>query len=78
MASDIILAYCPRPSWGTPMEIIYAAEKDKWVATVCDDPNPSPWLIAHSDILVETFEEAWREMGDIIKKMGYLGWIYKT
>ena len=75
MASDIILAFCPRPSWGTPMEIIYASENDKWVVTVCSDPNPSPWLIAHSDVLVKTFEEAWSEIGDIIRKMGYLGWI---
>ena len=68
MDSDITLAYCPRPSWGTAMEIIYAFEKGKWVVVVCDSPAPSPWLLAHADILVKTFEEAWHEIGGIIER----------
>jgi len=69
LRSDIVLAYCPRPSWGTAMEIIHAYKNDKWVVVVCDDPEPSPWLLAHSDVLVGTFEEAYTEIGKITKDM---------
>ena len=70
--SDIVLAYCPRPSWGTAMEIIYAQEHGKWVITVCDDPEPSPWLMAHSDAIVGTFKEAYSEVKKVIKDMEVL------
>lgn len=63
--SDIVLAYCPRPSWGTAMEIIYACERDKWVIVVTEDPNPSPWLVEHSDYMVSTLEEAYPVIADI-------------
>ena len=68
MESDIVLAFAPHPSWGTAMEIIYAYEHDRWVVTVCED-DPSPWLLAHSDFLVETFEEAYQKIDTIIERM---------
>jgi len=70
--ADIILAFCPRPSWGTAMEIMYAYELDKWIVVVCDEDYPSPWLITHSDIIVPTLMDAYPEIDKIINDMEVL------
>jgi nucleoside 2-deoxyribosyltransferase len=70
--ADIVLAFCPRPSWGTSMEIMYAYHLHKWIVTICDEEDPSPWLIAHSDVIVPTLEDAYREIGKIIESMKVL------
>lgn len=67
--SDIILAYCPVPSWGTAMEIMYAHELDKWIIVVCDDEPPSPWLVAHADAIVPSFDLAYDEIDKVAKDM---------
>ena len=67
--SDIVLAYCPVPSWGTAMEIMYAHELDKWIVVVCDDEYPSPWLVAHADAIVPSFDLAYDEIDKIARDM---------
>lgn len=47
--ADLIVANCPKPSYGTAMEIFYAAhvlKKPVWL--ICKDEKPSPWLLKHS------------------------------
>jgi hypothetical protein len=67
--SEILLVNATRPSWGTGMEVFYAARtnRDGWtsrnlgyrlIVTVCPLDQPSPWLIAHSTVIKKTFEEA--------------------
>lgn len=64
---DAMIAYCPRPSWGTAMEI-------HWTKVVCKNERGyqsclivaivpagvpvSPWLRYHTDAVVETLEAA--------------------
>jgi nucleoside 2-deoxyribosyltransferase len=67
--SDIVLTYCPVPSWGTAMEIMYAHELDKWIVVICDDDNPSPWLVAHADVIVPGLDLAYDEIDKIAKDM---------
>jgi hypothetical protein len=61
-ASDIILANCPRPSWGTAMELRMAKAEHSKVVVVVLPPGviPSPWLIHHCDII-------WRSMADAVR-----------
>lgn len=47
-ASDIVIANATRPSWGTAMEILYAFERGKSVASVVESKTISPWLKFHS------------------------------
>jgi nucleoside 2-deoxyribosyltransferase len=56
--SDAILAYCPAPSVGTSMEILYAWQLDKPVIAIVPDGSPvSPWLAYHSTKIVKTLDE---------------------
>jgi nucleoside 2-deoxyribosyltransferase len=54
---DILIAYMPRLSAGTCMELFYAKMKGKQTICVCRLKNPSPWIIVHSDILVKRIED---------------------
>lgn len=54
---DILLANCTFPSVGTSMEIIYAWENDKTVVIV-HGGEPSPWLVYHSHLVVNTLDLA--------------------
>ena len=54
---DALIAYLPRLSAGTCMELFYAKLKGKKTITVCEIRNPSPWIIAHSDLVLETMKE---------------------
>lgn len=48
-ASDIVIAYCPKPSVGTSMEVLYAWERDKHVIVLAPPgTSVSPWLKYHS------------------------------
>jgi hypothetical protein len=60
--SDIILANCPKPSWGTGMEIRAAKKEHSKTVVVVLPPDviPSPWLIAHSDIILRSMADAVR------------------
>lgn len=66
--SDVILAYCWQPSWGTAMEIFYAWDRRNFlrmgyqprriVVVVPLGARVSPWLRGHSDVVVPTLEAA--------------------
>jgi nucleoside 2-deoxyribosyltransferase len=56
--SDIVLAMAQVPSWGTAMEIIYAAERYKNVICVVNPGRISPWVAYHADSLFYTLDEA--------------------
>lgn len=48
-ASDIVIAYCPKPSVGTSMEVLYAWERGKYVIVYAPPGAPvSPWLRYHA------------------------------
>lgn len=52
--SDIIIAYCPKPSVGTSMEVLYAWERGKHVIVYAPPGSPvSPWLRYHSHELYD-------------------------
>lgn len=54
---DILIAYLPRLSAGTCMEIFYAKLVGKKTITICGIEDPSPWIIAHSDIILRGIDE---------------------
>ena len=54
---DALIAYFPRLSAGTCMELFYAKLKRKKTICICCIDNPSPWIIAHSDTVLNTIEE---------------------
>jgi hypothetical protein len=60
LASDILLVNASRPSWGTGMELFFAAQRSRLIVTVCPDDKPSPWLVGHSTYVVKTFESAFK------------------
>ena len=55
--SDYLIAYLPKLSAGTCMELFYAKLKGKKTVVVCKLKNPSPWITFHADILVRSFKE---------------------
>jgi len=59
---DILVAYMPRLSAGTCMELFYAKLKGKKTITICKIEDPSPWIIAHSDVII-------RDIGDLEKHL---------
>jgi len=54
---DVLVAYFPRLSAGTCMELFYAKLKGKKTISICEIENPSPWIIVHSDIILKRIEE---------------------
>jgi len=54
---DVLVAYFPRLSAGTCMELFYAKLKGKKTICICEIPNPSPWIIVHSAIILKKIEE---------------------
>lgn len=60
--SDILLVNGIRPSWGTAMEVFFAADLyiPRQIITVCPAESPSPWLRYHSDYLVKSFDDAFK------------------
>lgn len=54
---DVLIAYMPRLSAGTCMELFYAKMKGKKTICICKLKNPSPWITAHSDVIVKRIEE---------------------
>jgi nucleoside 2-deoxyribosyltransferase len=54
---DALIAYLPRLSAGTCMELFYAKIKGKKTVTICKIEDPSPWIIAHSDKIVRNLKE---------------------
>ena len=54
---DILIAYLPKLSAGTCMEIFYAKMKSKKVVIILELANASPWITAHSDVLIKGLTE---------------------
>ena len=56
--SGILLMNCPRPSWGTAMEILYGWELNKSVIAMVPIGAPvSPWLLYHAKVMVASLAE---------------------
>jgi len=61
MECDVLLVNYDKPSVGTSMEILFAWEQHIPVIVVSKkDVKLSPWLIYHSNTIVNTFEEAFK------------------
>jgi nucleoside 2-deoxyribosyltransferase len=54
---DVLVAYIPKLSAGTCMELFYAKHKGKKTICICKIKNPSPWILTHSDIIIKKIEE---------------------
>ncbi|RLI11898.1 hypothetical protein DRO25_01135 [Candidatus Bathyarchaeota archaeon] len=54
---DVLVAYLPKLSAGTCMELFYAKLKGKKTVCICRIENPSPWIIVHSDVVLERIED---------------------
>jgi nucleoside 2-deoxyribosyltransferase len=54
---DVLIAYLPRLSAGTCMELFYAKLKGNKTICVCPLENPSPWIIFHSDLILKSIDE---------------------
>jgi nucleoside 2-deoxyribosyltransferase len=54
---NVLIAYMPRLSAGTCMELFYAKMKGKKTICICSLKNPSPWIIVHSDIIIKKIRE---------------------
>lgn len=63
---DAVIAYCPRPSWGTAMEIHHVATRARSkgdrvrrvYAVVPEGQAVSPWLRHYTDAVVPTIADA--------------------
>jgi len=54
---DVLVAFFPRLSAGTCMELFYAKLKGKKTICICQIENPSSWIIVHSDVILKKIEE---------------------
>lgn len=54
---DVLIAYLPRLSAGTCMELFYAKLKGKKTICVFRIENPSPSIIVHSDTILKDVDE---------------------
>jgi nucleoside 2-deoxyribosyltransferase len=53
---DVMVVYLPILSAGACMEMFYAKHKGKKIIVVSEIQCLSPWIIAHSDIVVKSFD----------------------
>jgi nucleoside 2-deoxyribosyltransferase len=49
---DVLVAYLPKLSAGTCMELFYAKFSGKKTVCICMINNPSPWIVVHSDVTI--------------------------
>jgi nucleoside 2-deoxyribosyltransferase len=54
---DVLIAYMPKLSAGTCMELFYAKMRGKKTICICKIKNPSPWITTHSDIILRRIGE---------------------
>jgi nucleoside 2-deoxyribosyltransferase len=54
---DVLIAYLPKLSAGTCMELFYAKQKGKRVIVVSEISCLSPWIVVHSDRILRGIEE---------------------
>lgn len=63
--TDILFAFCPKPSVGTSMEILYFWERAGRVVIVHPNPDPSPWLMKHNEVIFSNFDSAFAYLMEI-------------
>jgi len=61
---DILVAYMPKLSAGTCMELFYAKMKRKKTVVISSIENPSPWIVAHADVILKDI----KELEDFLKR----------
>jgi len=61
---DIMVVYLPKLSAGACMELFYAKRKGKKIIIVSVMDCLSPWIVVHSDAIVESFGQ----LEDALKK----------
>jgi nucleoside 2-deoxyribosyltransferase len=54
---DVLIAYLPKLSAGTCMELFYAKQRGKRVITISEMKDLSPWIVVHSDRILRSIEE---------------------
>ena len=54
---DVLIAYLPKLSAGTCMELFYAKHKGKRVITISGMDALSPWIVVHSDLILKSIDE---------------------
>ncbi len=54
---DIMIVYLPKLSAGACMEMFYAKRRGKKVVVVSEIKCLSPWIVVHSDAIVNRFAE---------------------
>jgi hypothetical protein len=54
---DVMIVYLPVLSAGACMELFYAKRKGKKIVVVSNMAYLSPWIVVHSDIIVQGFVE---------------------
>lgn len=54
---DVLIAYLPKLSAGTCMELFQAKRKGKKVIVVSEMECVSPWIVVHSDVILRNIEE---------------------
>jgi len=60
---DVLLMNCPKPSYGTAMEIMYGFERGKRVISVLPEGStPSPWVLFHSETYFGSAADAAKEL----------------
>ncbi|MGZ4851308.1 MAG: nucleoside 2-deoxyribosyltransferase domain-containing protein [Candidatus Bathyarchaeia archaeon] len=62
---DIMIVYLPILSAGACMEMFYAKRNGKKIIVVSEIDCLSPWIVAHSDMIVKTFSQ----LEDALKKI---------
>ena len=58
-SSSFLLVNCWQPTFGTPMELVYATRFFKKSSIVIRPKPVSPWLSYHATIVVPDLEKAW-------------------
>jgi nucleoside 2-deoxyribosyltransferase len=61
---DVLIAYLPKLSAGTCMELFFAKRRGKRVITISGMDALSPWIVVHSDRILRSVEE----LGDALKQ----------
>ena len=54
---DVMVVYLPKLSAGACMELFYAKRQGKRIIVVSEMDCLSPWIVAHSDVIVKRLEE---------------------
>lgn len=54
---EMLVAYLPRLSAGSCMELFYAKRRGKRTVVICGLEDPSPWIVHHSDVFLRSMEE---------------------